>query len=289
MSIDFNQLYSRDPEPHALRGRTVLLVGAGAVGSNVATHLALMGLDVVVIDPELLMEANLPRTKADPSYVGISKGLAVAATIRGLVSVSQRIIGLGHDFLQMPEPDIQNVLGATDMIVAATGNDEADRRLNFLGRTRGIPLVVPSMWPQHPAVLADLLVVRWDRGQLPSGCFSCLHPWQPDEQPPLEAQRGLSADVGLVAAIAARTVVDILLPDTPHGQRLAQRERQGVGYYLIHRFQSGKIPIRNRRRDTCPGCTPNGLAIDSAPRDRAAGSRFLDTLEDWFRSLVAER
>jgi hypothetical protein len=203
--------------------------------------------------------------------------------------VNQRIIGIGLDLLQMPKRDVQNVLGASDIVVAATGNDEADRRLNFLCRTNGLPLVVPSMWPEHPAVLADLLVVRWDLGQLPSGCFSCLHPRGPEEQPRLEAQRGLSVDVGLVAAITARTVVDILLPDTPHGQRLAQRERQGVGYYLIHRFQFGKIPVRNPRRATCPGCTPSGLSIRTAPPDRAAGARFLDTLEDWLHRLVEER
>lgn len=83
--MDFDLFYSRDPEPHALRGRTVLIVGAGAVGSNIATYLALMGLNVVTLDPDLLTEPNLPRTKADPAYLGIPKGLAVAATIRGLV------------------------------------------------------------------------------------------------------------------------------------------------------------------------------------------------------------
>jgi molybdopterin/thiamine biosynthesis adenylyltransferase len=83
--MDFDQFYSRDSEPHVLRDRTVLVVGAGAVGSNIATYLALMGLNVVVIDPDVLVEANLPRTKADPAYLGIAKGLAVGATIRGLV------------------------------------------------------------------------------------------------------------------------------------------------------------------------------------------------------------
>ena len=253
--LDFDSFHARNIAIAAmLQQRDILIAGAGAIGSTVAMNLALMGANVTTADPDALSIANLPRTKADPEYLGIAKGLAVAATIRGLVPSAQRVIGLARDLLQIPQPEVWDLVQRHHAVVAATGNDDADHLLNWICLNLGVLLVVPSMWPQGGVILGDLLVVRPDHQDGTAGCFECLRPARPDSAPMLEAQEGLAAEVGMVASVISMAVVGTLLPDTDAGRDLDRLLRVGSGYRLIARNPFAVVPVRNRRRTGCRAC-----------------------------------
>src|SRR5215467_1431570 len=175
MDAPFEQFHARNlTVASELRQRSVFMAGGGAVGSNVATLLALMGASVSVCDPDPLAVHNLPRTRGDQAYLTVPKGLAIAATIRGLVPEGQRVTGLPHDILKIGQTEVWNLLQGVDAVVAATGSDDADRLLNWLCLHLGVPLIVPSMWPQDTEMLADLLVVPGALSNRDVGCFECL-------------------------------------------------------------------------------------------------------------------
>jgi molybdopterin/thiamine biosynthesis adenylyltransferase len=294
-TLDFASFHTRNLAiATLLQQQHVLIAGAGAIGSTVATCLALMGANVITADPDPLSTANLPRTRADHAYLGVPKGLAVAATIRGLTPEAQRIIGLPYDLLKVPQTEVWNLLQGADAVVAATGSDEADRLLNWICLHRGIPLIVPSMWPEGHEILADLLVIPADQPDRAVGCFECLRP--PPRPggvtaPMLEAQEGLAPEVNMVASVTAMTVLGTLLPNSDPGRELDRLLDLGVGYRIIRRRPFAIAPVRNPRRPDCGVCIalrerragppPGGVARARSPRQP-----FRDRIRQRFEDFI---
>jgi molybdopterin/thiamine biosynthesis adenylyltransferase len=289
-NLIFEEFHARNLQvAQLLRLLTVLIVGAGAVGSHVATQLALMGVNVTILDPDVLATPNLARTRADREYLGGQKGSVVAATIRGLVPNVQRIIGLPHDILQISQAEVWNLLQGCSAAVDATANHAASHLLNWFCLHLGIPLTVPSIWPAGQEILADLLVVPATQPDRRTGCFECLRPARPDGTPMLEAQEGLAAEVSLVASVTAMTVIGTLLPDSTEGQRLERLLRAGAGYQIMRRSPFAVVPVRNPQVPGCRACAAL-RERDGQPHPAAVSrARFrLPSLEDWFRRHVEE-
>ena len=116
---------ARTPELTALSDRRVLLIGAGALGSVIAQHLARAGVgELTILDGDVLEAGNLARHACTMSQVGMNKAAAVAALVQdthpytavrsgnfavgGVTSGEEQRRILGEEFAQ------------TDLVVDAT-------------------------------------------------------------------------------------------------------------------------------------------------------------------------
>jgi hypothetical protein len=118
---------------------TVVVIGVGALGNEVAKNLALAGVGrLVLCDPDVVSESNLSRTVLfGPSDVGAPKAVAAAAALRRLapcVVAQPRVadltagVGLGE-------------LADADLVIGCVDTRRA--RLRLLGRCAlvGAPLI----------------------------------------------------------------------------------------------------------------------------------------------------
>lgn len=266
-------------EAIALAGKRALIVGGGATGSNVAALLGKAGMDLIVIDGDDLEVANLHRHIAPKRLIGQNKAEAVAKTLKAELPRAQKVWAVKRPLEFIDRERRRRIVANVDVVIAATGNDAADRWLNNVCRREGILFVVPSLWPDTEPVLGDVLVVPWQRRprQWRLGCFECLRPSQDGAaQPGLVAQRGLGVDVVLVANFTAQLVIALLLPDSQRGRWLNRELGRGRNYFLIPRLSPRLRPVETTRRGGCPGC--------EAPNTPPAPKRFnWRAWEDWKR------
>ncbi len=286
LDLAFLEFHARNAaEALALRGLQALIVGCGAVGSNVAALLARSGMDAAIIDHDVLETENLHRHVASRRYVGEPKALATAKTLRAELPSAQTIRGIHGDAELLTDEELVALVRAASVVIGATGSDALDRRLNMACRTADVPLVVPGMWPQGGQALGEVLVVPWGRGRpgdLAGACFACVSPdiGTAAAARPLEAQAGESAEVVEAASMTAQLAIGLLLLDTERGRWIAGQLRRGRNYFLIRRFPTQLVAVATTRRPGCRGCgaqdtgrASEQLHADTAPRSTSAPIR----------------
>ncbi len=95
---EFQKHYRRDDRALALHGQRIVVFGAGATGSLTAAQLAHAGCDLVIVDRDLLDEANLMRHYlTDRRLVGQPKAHALARQLRAELPALQTIKGVKAD------------------------------------------------------------------------------------------------------------------------------------------------------------------------------------------------
>lgn len=185
------EIFARLPLREALRGKSALLVGCGAIGSFVAIELARAGFkEVVLVDPDVVEPGNYVRWALGRPCWGLSKALVLAATINqhypwtraewisarvgAAVTETNELQGIKRN----PFVDLQARIEATDIVVDATASSECQRALAFLCKTMGRPLVIG-----HGTLGAAGGMVAQFRAA-PSACYNCAHEgWEADGLP----------------------------------------------------------------------------------------------------------
>lgn len=271
--IEFEQYHNRNIGPaRALQMLRVLIIGSGAVGSHVAKYLLQAGLgNLVLIDGDRLTLVNLPRHVASRRYIGKNKAEATARTLRDEIPLLQKILPVGKDLEGLSDDQITRLIRVSNVVIAATGDNDTDRHLNELCREYEKPLIVPSMWPDDTPALGDILVVAWNFDELVGACFECLRPRRRRDlpMPPptlgLEAQHGLGIDVSHVAAYTADLAIACLEP-TARSRWLRRHLDRGENYFLIPRLSPKLTPTETMERPGCLGCLAPALSASRARR-----------------------
>jgi molybdopterin/thiamine biosynthesis adenylyltransferase len=112
----------------ALENASVLVVGAGSVGSFVAEHLSRLGLGrITLVDPDDVDEANLSRTTYEPSDIGKKKVDALGARLCRL-NPRIRVDKHPHSLEELDAALLKSVFEEASLIVAVTD----DLRTQFL-------------------------------------------------------------------------------------------------------------------------------------------------------------
>jgi molybdopterin/thiamine biosynthesis adenylyltransferase len=179
-----------------LRNRTVLLNGAGSVGSYIAEQLVRSGVgSLMVIDPDTVEYANLSRTVYTADDVG---RLKVDALARRLLSISPslRIRTVPMDIHHIDEESLREMYGSADLVVCAVDDRRAQMLINH--------------WAYHnrkPAVYVGIYAGARSGEVLycdpPLACFKCATPFR--NEIPEEDQRSTDYGTGdgrLVAEVA---------------------------------------------------------------------------------------
>lgn len=111
------------PDAEILKGRSVALFGAGALGGHVAVTLAESGVDSLrIVDGDLLSPGNVVRHVAGHDHVGGPKVNGVEATIRNHAPWT-KVESMVPQTDPYGSQEIAQLIKNADMVIDATGND----------------------------------------------------------------------------------------------------------------------------------------------------------------------
>ncbi|HEY6680981.1 MAG TPA: molybdopterin-synthase adenylyltransferase MoeB, partial [Actinomycetota bacterium] len=182
---------------------SVLVIGAGGLGSPVAMYLAAAGIGKLgIVDFDQVDVTNLQRqilhTTAD---VGRSK---VASAVEHLRAINPTIEVVGHETLLF-STNVFEIFGGYDVIVDGTDNFPTRYLLNDASLRHGIPVVHASIF----RVEGQLTVFQPYEGP----CYRCLFPQPPPpELAPSCAEGGvLGVLPGIMGSLQASEALKLLL------------------------------------------------------------------------------
>jgi len=261
----FERYFARNlDEARALRPFVVSIFGAGTTGSEVALMLAKAGVgSICIVDPDVVEVQNLHRQTMGAQYLGMNKAVALAETLRAECSSDQDFIAHAGSGESLGDAALLTIIEGSSLVIAATGNDEADRKLNRICRAVGIPLIVPSLFAAaNPEYSGDVLVVPWSQansGPLPTACFECEHPTAIAGESRigggLASQAGQALDVWPVACLTAKLAISLMRPTREGGAWLAAELAQGFNQFQVGRLVPTVVPTRTSARRDCGTCS----------------------------------
>lgn len=203
-----------------LRGKRVLLVGAGSVGSQTGMFLVRAGVGHLTnLDVDPVEAVNLGRTAFTVRDIGRPKAEALARHMRAAnPGVSVRPIVARTDDLS--DEELVALIEAHDLILDATGAPASKFRLNALARNRRgavyaavyarasageVIYTVPGATPCLECVVGSV------RRAQPANLAGAPDYARPGE---LHAEPALGVDIGHVAAAAAKVALALLARGT---------------------------------------------------------------------------
>ncbi len=255
-----------------LEEKTVLVVGAGSLGSETVLPLAEAGVGhFVIVDPDRLDAANVSRHACDLGDLGREKAVAVADLLQRRC-VDAR--ALREDVLELGDDRFRELVRGADLVVATTDSPEAQFLTNevcvaeevsaiFVAaheRARGGELIVfrPNVTPclfccvGFRVSLGDIPEVRERRAA-----------YQAADTQRLVAEPGLAVDLRFIAAVASAHALALI----DGSERRASLLDPSQGFVLVH---GGSAPdpkaaglfampfevlyARVERSEPCPVC-----------------------------------
>lgn len=184
-----------------LRNRTVLVNGAGSVGSYIAEQLVRSGVgNLIIVDPDTVEHANLSRTVYTASDVGRLKVDALAHRLFS-ISPSVHVRTVPMDIHHMSKDSFSDMYAAADLVVCAVDDRRAQLLINH--------------WAYHyrkPAVYVGIYAGARS-GEIfytdpPLPCFKCATPFR--DEIPAEDQR--DTDYGINGSdTAGRLVAEVAI------------------------------------------------------------------------------
>jgi len=175
-----------------LEDATVLIAGAGGLGSPAATYLALAGVgELIIVDDDVIQESNLNRQFLHAaSSVGLQKVYSAQATLKGLapdislIAYPERIDAASADRLAQD----------ADVIIDALDNYETRFILHKSAWDAGVPFIhgaIEGFTGQLTSIIP---------GKTP--CLSCLIPAAPPEEK-VPVMGGTAGVIGSMQALEA--------------------------------------------------------------------------------------
>ena len=222
-----------------VRGSRAIVIGAGALGSPVATYLAAAGVGTIgLVDHDKVELSNLHR---QPLFftpdVGAPKAELAAAKL-GLLNPE---IAIEPYPVELTAENAEAIVMGADVVVDCTDSFEARYVVNDACCAQGVPLVEAAV----VAFEGQVLSIR--PGE--SACYRCVFP----TIPPPEARRGcreagvLGAMAGVVGSLQALEALKLL---------------SGVGTPLLDRLlridglTGEQTMVTTSRAEGCQACGP---------------------------------
>lgn len=222
---DSSWVHGRGMDKHHsdLHSSSVLIVGCGSLGSQVAKRLAQSGVGkLTLLDPEELSAANIGRHELGMDYIGLPKAKALADSIRHRYPHMQNVEGHESSW-QRYFSEYYDDLKEHDLIVACLGEWSQEGLLSEWHTRSDLEIPIVYGFLEEQGIAAHAIAVT---GEMPS--FNCIFnnegilrepesTWGPESQSmQVEPACGTlfqpygSIDVVHSEALVARMVIDIL-------------------------------------------------------------------------------
>lgn len=202
------------PEAPLLRGKSVAIVGAGAVGSFLAECLARSGIGrLTLVDQDRLRYGNCVRHLAGEGFVGELKTTAVKALLVRHGLMDKDNIRTVDRYLTAD--DAVELVGNHDLVIDASANSRAAGRLEHVAGQVGEEWVKVALYRGGAVIRLDRL------GPGTSRAARRLPPVAPLDGPDGPSEAGCGDPVSptppvavqLAASLACEYVIDTLLRD----------------------------------------------------------------------------
>ena len=209
------------PDAEALKGRSAVLFGAGALGGHVAVTLAESGIDSLrIVDGDLLSPGNIVRHVAGHDQVGRPKVNAVDAAIRNHAPWT-KVESIAPPANPYGSQEIAQLVENADVVIDATGNDAFVHPVARVAEELGKPLVSGALFRggfigriQRKALEADSSI--FDRPEstdypiIPSGAPN-VDVAEPDLGCSAPVNNAPPASVLACASLIAQATIDVLM------------------------------------------------------------------------------
>lgn len=206
---------------HHLRGKRVLLLGCGSIGSQLASHLVRSGVGALtLIDADRVTGVNLGRTVYGSRDVGRRKVDALRAHLSA-VNPAVAVTRVPRMTSDLSDRELRVLLATHDLLVDATGVPSAKFRVNALARDL-VAAVYPAAYAR--AAAGEVIFTLPNRrtpclecvlGSVRRGQSSTLA-GQADysARDGLKAEPALGVDIAHVALGAAKVALALLAAGT---------------------------------------------------------------------------
>ena len=220
--FDPEWVHGRDqnPETRVLRGKQIVIVGVGSVGSIVADLLVKAGVGkLTLVDPQELDSANSSRHLLGAPSVAVNKAEAVAHNLtERFPHLSATAVAKSITDLLQP---VAASLRSSDLTICLTGNWPTESLLNAVWQEAELPPVLYGWAEPHAAAGHALMLMP--RG----GCLRCVvdemgrnrvpvTTWPRDTMLHIPACGGVfqpygAAELAHIGALVAELALDLLL------------------------------------------------------------------------------
>jgi molybdopterin/thiamine biosynthesis adenylyltransferase len=165
---DYSRLAGTPFNSNRLRQLTAIVVGAGALGNEVARILGLLGTGhIKVVDPDIVQPSNLPRSLFFWDREVIGQGKAVALTKAAATWFSDTDwIAIGAEIADVGFQKIANA----DLIFSCVDSDLARLEIAYISTKLGIPVMDAGLGRQNFAHGR----VTYFPGKRETACYGCL-------------------------------------------------------------------------------------------------------------------
>jgi molybdopterin/thiamine biosynthesis adenylyltransferase len=228
-----------------LSARLVVVVGVGSVGSPLARNLVASGVGhLLLVDGDVLEPANVARHELPGEYIGWNKAEAMAVWLSKTFHAAD-IRAYPHHFdHQLADAQVDALLTHADLIVIATHNREAQRRVARRALALDIPAVVPGLYEDG----GGEVFVQLGPAQ---ACFMC---WDAFRQANADVRdvSALNADGMAVVQQAVLLSLGVLDPTSEHARPMAgiNTDRRPRQLFVIRPYAAlSQAPVQKR-----PGC-----------------------------------
>ena len=224
----------------ALRNSTVVVVGAGGLGSPVVAYLAGAGVgSLVIVDDDDVSVSNLHR---QPLFRSSDAGQPKAdLAVRFVESLNPSISAVAiHDRIT-PE-NAEKLIAGADLVVDASDNYPTRYTVNDASVRAGIPLVTGAVYRFEGQVLTVL----------PTGpCYRCVFPREATDSADLDCSivGVLGPVVGTVGSMMATAAIRALTnPGSVNRDVLT----------VFDGLTLETMRVRSAKRESCPTCGGRG-------------------------------
>jgi molybdopterin/thiamine biosynthesis adenylyltransferase/rhodanese-related sulfurtransferase len=235
------------PGQRALLDATVVVVGAGGLGSPVIMYLAAAGVGtIVIIDDDDVDASNLQRQPIHSTHdVGTSKPSSAAQFVSELnpdVTIIEATDRLGT-------ANASALLEGATVIVDASDNFATRYAINDAAVELGIPVVFASVYAMEGQVAV------FDANNGP--CYRCIFPEPPDGSIPLDCTTigVLGSITGVLGSLQATEAIKIIVGS----------DGTLTGRLLLYDATTQSFTTLNVAKDpTCPVCS-QGFGVGICP------------------------
>lgn len=150
-----------------LRGKKVLLVGAGSLGSYVAFELVKNGVSsLTVYDEDKLADENIMRW----AYGGLEKEANKTTIIKVLLELIHPEIQVNAVSTNIDKKTLIEEMNQVDMIIFTIGNSDSQLQFNQVLKQNACHIPVIYAWLEAGGKFSHILTVEYDK----KGCYQCL-------------------------------------------------------------------------------------------------------------------